>query len=150
MTGYTNPLLIPYATSGDSLRDAVSTIPQQAAEKVDDLLTAISGVNPAGPVAITPSPNWINNGSAVYRRAGFAHAHLSMNRDQNSAWGGSTNVGVIPAGYRPLVNLYVAAVVTNSGAPTMVLIAGATGLVSTVLGQPAGSGGLILDCSYAI
>lgn len=50
MPGSTPNYLIPYPVSGDSLKDAVSTIPQAAATKIDEIVGTINGTGPS------PSP----------------------------------------------------------------------------------------------
>lgn len=150
MTGYTSPLAIPYPTSTDSLTAAVSTIPQQAAEKVDDLLSAVSGVNPSGLVALTAPAGWsLGGASGVWRRAAMAHVHVVSNRVNNTAWGAGEVVARVPVGYRPLALVYVAGVLSASGALITCYITSA-GDVITASAYPANSGGVNLDLAYAI
>lgn len=149
MPSYTDPLSIPFPNSGDSLRDAVSTIPQQAAERVDDLLSSISGVNPSGLVGVPTGTGWGATASGVYRRAAMAHLHLQLTRIGDTSWTNNALLGTVPVGYRPLSGTRAAAVLTATGAPVMCAVS-ADGNIYCIVGQPAGSAGLILDVCYAI
>ncbi len=151
MPGYTDPLAIPYPVAGDTMRDAVSTIAQQAAEKVDDLLSAVPGVNPSARVNITAAAGWTVSGDAgVWRRAGMAHLHVRVTRNGNTAWGASATIATVPVGYRPLAGVvYASGVVNSSGSSTPLFVTSA-GDVVAVFAQPAGSSGLNVDIAYAI
>lgn len=102
MPGYTNPLAIPYPVDADAARDAISTIPKAAAEKTNDLLAALTGLNP-GALDLDPllGPNCVTSaeGSDAYRRAGFASIHLYM-RAAGPVAAGNTIVA-LPIGWRP-------------------------------------------------
>lgn len=102
MPGYTTPLAIPYPVDADAARDAISTIPKAAAEKTNDLLAAISGVN-AGALDLDPllGPNCVTSaeGSDAYRRAGFVSILFYM-RAAGPVTGGNTILSM-PIGWRP-------------------------------------------------
>lgn len=156
MPAYTTPLAIPYPTSLDTLRDAVSTIPQQAAEKVNDAIGAISGVNPSNWTAVTAGPVWSMLNTRVVRRAGMACLHLHASRATQTSWASGEVICTVPAGFRPLplsgatLDPRAFMTITGTGAPTAVYIETATGIVRPAASQPAGSNGLLGYLVYAI
>lgn len=140
MPGYTAPMQIPYPTPGDTLRDAVSTIPAAAATKVNDLLAALQGVAAAN-VALVHSSSFNPTGTfptTAFRRAGMVT--VVMGADKNG-WGGGETVATLPVGYRPAFNVYAFGLRTSDAGPIPLLITSG-GLIQTVTASPVGSGGL--------
>ena len=140
MPGYTSHLAIPYATDSDSARDAISVIPQQAAEKVDDLISAIPGVNPAPWAVLTDLGGGWGSGTTYTRRAGMASVNFATTK---ASWIAGEIVGRLPAGYRPTLlthshYLWVAAL--NTATPVSIYI-DPDGFIRTTV---AGSGGGLL------
>lgn len=105
MPSYTSPLNIPYPNGSDSLRAAVSTIAQLQAEKVNDLIGAITGVNASAWVPITPRGAMTNigAGTASSRAAGMTTLAVSLTGQHDAnVWAFS-----LPVGHAPSRNLYV-------------------------------------------
>lgn len=148
MVAFTTPLNFPYPTAGDSLKDVVSTIPQQAAERMNDALAAISGVSPAGPVAVGYQPSFVASvtGTNVFRRAGMATLQVGFTYTGVGNWGSGGWVGTVPAGYRPPGTIYFP-VVSNDWTSTRWMELGSNGVL---LIRTVGSGVTIGAITYAI
>lgn len=120
MPGYTVPLNIPYPIASDTARAAMQTIPQAAAEKVDDLLAAMSGFNPGSIVPVLGSNiESAGEGSAAYRGAAFAELTLYVRAAGPKA--AASTIATLPVGWRPprIVRGLMSTTVTNHVAVTL-------------------------------
>lgn len=102
MTSYTNPLLIPYPDATDSLKAAVSTIQQAQAQKINDLLAALSAVAPTAPATLTLGSGW--TGTVTYaRRAGITVVVLAAVK---ASYAINEVIATLPVGHRPAMITY--------------------------------------------
>lgn len=108
MPGYTSPLLIPYPVSADTMQDALSVIPQQQAEKVDDLLVAYTGVAPVSWVSPALAAGWaalgdVGLGPEATRYARGASMVTLLVAQTKASIGANEALlsAALPVGYRP-------------------------------------------------
>ena len=105
MPGSTSPLGIPYPVAGDSLRDAVSTIPQAMAEQIDDLIAGLSAVGPSSYANLVLSVGW----GGFVARARASSITTVVVAATKSSFVTHENIGTLPVGYRPGVRVSAAA-----------------------------------------
>lgn len=149
MPGATTPLNIPYPVAGDTMAACVTTIPQLQAERVNDLLAAVSGVAPTAWADCTMRTNFdhiIGVRTQIIRRAGMVTLALGVNFTAAGNWAAGVWAFTLPAGFRPSRNLYVDGTALSDGVNRS-LILQTDGAVTI---RFAGTGAIVGTVTYAV
>lgn len=108
MPGFTPLYGLEYPVAGDSLQDAVSTIPQQLALDVESTIASAVGIPAPGAwVALPLIAGWTNFGApfhgAQVRKVGSVIYTRGLIKPTGAT--GPANVATYPVGYRPTATL---------------------------------------------
>lgn len=132
MPSQTPGLKIPYPLGTDRVMDGDNAM-QAIAERVD----LVMGAGATG--SVSAAPNYVGTGTAN-KRGGMVS--LTINITSNIASTNGTQLGTVPAGFRPALDFYGCFVDSGTGQPWTLLVAAASGVIQEIRGRPIGSGSL--------